>query len=372
MADTTNPFNFNLSQSIDSAADALSGTTQKLAGAVQTVVTQATKIDTPQQTAKKLGDQRRFKYTYITYPSKLGEPTRHPYFVTFFFNIRDQSKYSTTKKGAIGSTAQINGSSVHSTVAINQASRESILGRSLKYGDKDKDTIGFGRMTKRTTTAVRLYMPDTLSWGYQNHFREVSLSGHPVGIAAGAASVTAKGFKSIKEFIKGGGEPGSLSSMDTTEAKAAAAEAAGRLFLGDENFALRTLGYAMNPQIDVIYDTPQLRTFTFEFFFAPRSAAESRTVQEIIQLFKFHSAPELLQGGGVFGRYFVPPSDFDIEFSVPSMGKISTCVLEDITIDYAPTGAAFYSNDTPVHTRVTLRFKELEFITKELIKDGGY
>jgi len=54
------------------------------------------------------------------------------------------------------------------------------------------------------------------------------------------------------------------------------------------------------------------------------------------------------------------------------MGKISTCVLESATIDYGATGSAFYKDGTPVHTRLNLRFKELEYITKDLIRDRGY
>ena len=348
--------------SIGESAEALQGAVQKVVGA-----------DSKRQTSQKRGDQQRFKYTYRKYPLTLGENTRHPYYVTFFFNIREQSKYITRKNGSIGSVAQVNGREIHSTFTINQKSQQSLLERTIKYGEKDKETIGFGRMTKRTTTAVRLYMPDTLSWGYQNHFRDVILSGHPIGQVLGVASGAAKGYSALVDLVTGGGNPGALSSMDTTEAKALTAEFVGRTVLGDENLALRTLGYAMNPQIDVIYDTPQLRTFNFEFLFAPRSEKEALEVQEIINLFKFHASPELLKNGGTFGRYFVPPSDFDIEFSVDSMGKISSCVLEDLTIDYAPAGAAFYAkNNTPVHTRLTLRFKELEFITKDLIQNEGY
>jgi hypothetical protein len=52
------------------------------------------------------------------------------------------------------------------------------------------------------------------------------------------------------------------------------------------------------------------------------------------------------------------------------MGRISTCVLQNITVDYAPSGAAFYNDDSPVNTRMTLQFKELEFITKHLVERG--
>jgi hypothetical protein len=41
-------------------------------------------------------------------------------------------------------------------------------------------------------------------------------------------------------------------------------------------------------------------------------------------------------------------------------------------VDYAPSGAAFYDDNQPMYTRMTLQFKELEFITKNLIEEKGY
>jgi len=93
-------------------------------------------------------------------------------------------------------------------------------------------------------------------------------------------------------------------------------------------------------------------------------------VEEIIMTFKKAAAPELLGKGIGVGRYFVPPSEFDIEFSVSTMGRISSCVLQTMNIDYAPNGVSFYKDDQPTYTHLTLQFKELEFITKEHISQG--
>ena len=233
--------------------------------------------------------------------------------------------------------------------------------------------IGFGRKTHRTVQAIRLFMPDTLSWNYTNKFNEASISGIPyMGLAQAVASAPGL-VDSLTEGYKKSGITGILASLNSKEARAAAgpaAEAAEKIFGVENGLLTSALGIAVNPQVDVIYQSPTLREFNFDFLFAPRNKDEAAKVSEIIQLFKFHSAPEILDVG--VGRYFVPPSEFDIEFSVNTMGKISTCVLQDIALDYAPSGAAFYGADNrPVNTRMTLRFKELEFITKELV-DRGY
>jgi len=336
---------------------------KELYGAIQAEV----QPENRKQTNEKIAAQQKYGYTYLKYPLILGDNTRHPHYITFFVNIRNLSKYADSSP--LGKRAKDEkGNFIESTVAINQRSRPGITGRSMFGG-----TFGFNRKTSRTTVGIRLYMPDTLSWSFQNQFSESALSSTLPGMALGVAGASDSAIKSIKELIDSGGDPAKLASLSKkgNEFKALGAEAVGRA-TGDVNFALNTFGMALNPQIDVIYETPVLRSFNFEFIFAPRSQEEGKAVYDIIQAFKFHAAPEILKGGGVFGRYFVPPSDFDIEFSNQKMGKISSCVLEDITVDYGATGSAFYRDDMPVHTRLTLRFKELEYITKELIHEKGY
>jgi hypothetical protein len=191
-----------------------------------------------------------------------------------------------------------------------------------------------------------------------------------MGMVSGAVGAG----KSIAE--SGSGDKGFLANLVGAKGEKAIgaalpfAEGALTSFLGDRELATSAFGVIVNPQIDVLYTSPELRTFSFEFLMAPRSVKEADEVARIVYLFKFHAAPEILNDGTGFGRYFVPPSEFDIKFSVDTLGMISTCVLEDLTVDYAPNGTAFYGNDAPVFTRMTLRFRELEFITKELVREG--
>jgi hypothetical protein len=318
--------------------------------------------------SKRTGDNKRaeqlnYKYDYINFPKDLGRSLRHPYYITFFINLQDLSKFKKSTKIAIGK----NGQPIQSNVQINQRGIRT-LGRNLP----GNNTVGFGRKTSRTALAIRLFMPDSLSWGYQNSFKDVSLSGLPY--AAALHGTTAIGQSMVDGFKKGGAM-GVLSELaKNRNVSGPLAEFVGNKFLGadGEAVALSALGLAVNPQLDVIYESPTLRDFSFDFLFAPRNQDEAKDVAKIVKEFKFHASPELYGAGSGVGRYFVPPSEFDIEFSVPTMGRISTCVLQNITLDYAQSGAAFYEDNYPVYTRMTLKFKELEFMTKELIEDKDY
>ena len=61
-----------------------------------------------------------------------------------------------------------------------------------------------------------------------------------------------------------------------------------------------------------------MRSFTYNFNLAPRNEEETMEIQRIIQLFRFHMAPEMQEANG---RYLTLPSEFDIHYMmVTKMG----------------------------------------------------
>jgi hypothetical protein len=130
--------------------------------------------------------------------------------------------------------------------------------------------------------------------------------------------------------------------------------------------------------MEVVYSSPEFRTFRFDFMFYPRSEKEALAVQDIISRFRFHQAPEVNTKFGN-GYFMVPPSEFDISFFYngkvnPNIPKISTCVMESMDVDYAPNGFSAYEipsenaqlgrTGMPVAIRMSLQFKETEIMTK--------
>jgi hypothetical protein len=112
----------------------------------------------------------------------------------------------------------------------------------------------------------------------------------------------------------------------------------------------------------------------FDYKFVPRSESEAKMVRDIIQEFKFHMHPEISSSG----FFYVYPSEFNIEYRYrngenDNINKISTCVLENMQVDYGSNQAAFNSFDDGMPSEINLRlqFRELEILTKERI-DKGY
>ena len=234
------------------------------------------------------------------------------------------------------------------------------------------------RTTKRTTDTIALYMPDTLSFTQNQGFAGLDLGG-------GLAATLGAGFSGIQNIVNSDASNTEKANYALKNATPfvlnALANIAGQA--GRAVFAGLT-GTTVNPMMEVIYSAPEFRSFRFDFMFYPRSRIEAKEVQNIIQRIRFHQAPEVLgnnSAGGLGGYFLVPPSEFDIKFYYngaenPNIPSISTCVLQTVDVDYAPSGFAAYevledkgvpglgSTGMPVGIRLGLVFKETQIITK--------
>lgn len=249
--------------------------------------------------------------------------------------------------------------------------------------------LGLTRRYKRVKRAISLYVPDSVVFDNRQQYEQASLI-DKLGIS-GTAAITAGSsiqnlFGTLGLGAAGGAAAAALSTLGVSfGATASAALAALSMFNRvDRNFitpvaktTAQLLGYAINPVIEVLYTAPQLRKFNFDFVFAPRSRQEADMVWQIIYEFRRHSAPELLLNGVLF----LPPSEFEITFLRKTTGgfientnipRMTTCVLEDVQVDYASSGSfVTFEDGMPVQIRMRLSFVELNLITREAI-DKGY
>lgn len=239
----------------------------------------------------------------------------------------------------------------------------------------------FFRTITKTNDTIALYMPDTLAFDYQQSYSNLSVTQElgKLGLAAQAGASTYDAYR----------KTGSISSAAKNAAPFAAeiAKEAGLPTGGKVLFSALSAvtggALAINPQLELIYEGTDFRSFRFSFMFYPRSKKEAVEILDIIDSFTFHQAPEILSSS--FGRYLVPPSEFEIEFRYngginPNIPKVAPCVLTSISVDYAPSGFASYETlesanepkrggtGMPVAIRMDLSFKETRIITKQFLK----
>jgi hypothetical protein len=296
-----------------------------------------------------------FHYGEWRYPSDLGgDRTRYPYYMKFNINISEKSQYQ-------------------SQFGIQTPEESS------KFSQKASTTGLQGvvrRKTRRTNQAILIYMPDTMQWGFNHQWEGESLT-QATGIKAGALGAGIVGaFKGLTGTTAQEREAGAeaFKSALVTGLSQTVGQSLGMSI--SEGLAQAAIGKAVNPNEELLYKGPGFREFQFEFMFAPRNASDAKTALDIIQAFKFHAAPELPGGDG--GRYFIPPSDFDIEFYnnndlLWQIGSIGRCVLQSITVDYGAAGQfAAFADGYPSHIRMQLQFKEIDIVTKRQIAESGF
>ena len=135
----------------------------------------------------------------------------------------------------------------------------------------------------------------------------------------------------------------------------------------------RATGAIFNPNIELLFQNPELRDFTFNFKLSPRDEDEAADVKSIIKFFKKGMAPRVSPetGGEVkapAGTFLLSPLVFKIEYlhganaSHKSLNLIKMCALRQCTVDYTPNNSYMTYNDneaTMVSYSINLAFQEI-------------
>jgi hypothetical protein len=267
---------------------------------------------------------------------------------------------------SIGIKTEISGDSIPGAVA------NEVLGVT-KSILKNAGNLNGVRTIRRTTDTIALYMPDTLAFTHQQSYSDIALGG---GLPAAALSAGASAVQTLKSGQSGIDMAKAFAKNLTPYLANIALNKLGPT--GQYLFAAGA-GMVQNPMLELLYSSPAFRTFRLDFVLYPRSQKESEEVLKLINRLKFHQAPEVRREFN--GFYLVPPSEFDIKFMYngslnPNLPEISTCVLEQIDLDYAPNGFSAYEvpgqttatpggTGSPVAIRLGLQFKETEIMTKD-------
>ena len=135
----------------------------------------------------------------------------------------------------------------------------------------------------------------------------------------------------------------------------------------------RRYGVINNPNLELLFNGPALREFTFTVRFTPRSTDESARVRMIIRALKQHMSVKknprsstklggsnwLLGTPDVFKlRYIKAKTQKDIK----GLNKFKTCALKSLSVDYTGEAGRFAAYDVdsqPITTLITLNFSEL-------------
>ena len=327
------------------------------------------------------------------FPKDVFENDQLGHYMVFYVNEQKRSKFDYGTPNAVGVDKFDNPIFANGTGLISQDRRldgkryqttgrsTSADGTNLQFSDRNrraKTGIDSKRQTtKRITDSIALYLPpsvrDTTTAEYENMATGV------IGQFAGKGLDFSKAFNE-KDFDAASKELGGAATDFAIEAARRSGAAFVEALAGSEGaiqLLNRTLGQADNPFMEVLFSSMGVREFTYNFNFAPRNSDETTEIQQIIQLFRFHMAPEMQ---GANARYLTLPSEFDIHYMFKGkdgegrendyFNRITTCVLVNVDVNYTPNGVRSFEDGSPTQVQMGLTFRETEILTKEKINQG--
>jgi hypothetical protein len=133
----------------------------------------------------------------------------------------------------------------------------------------------------------------------------------------------------------------------------------------------RATGSVINPNMELLFEGVNLRSFAFDFDFAPRDEKESNVVKEIIRIFKQSMAPRTGSNTAGAGLFIEAPNIFLLKYKSgnqdhPYLNKFKPCALTSMGMNYTGSGSySTYADKTPVHMKLSLSFTELNPIYNE-------
>ena len=144
---------------------------------------------------------------------------------------------------------------------------------------------------------------------------------------------------------------------------------------GAQGLLSRLTGAIANPNLELLFQGPELRPFSLSFFMSPRDEAEATTVRKIIRALKQSMAVKR----GANGIFLKAPDIFRVKymqaggFEHGAINRFKECALLQMSVDYTPGGTYSTFNDgkkTMTAYRVDLSFQELEPVFADEYKEG--
>jgi len=288
----------------------------------------------------------RYDIAAYKYPKDLSSATKG-HFIHFTINKVEPIKLVSDIKNTITSGYELAASSeggvVERTVNAVQTGAQ-VLSDVTKTAIKATTDSSFTQRKKTPIKTIALYMPDTVAFPFAANYGTTSLKDVIV-----SATSAIPGIGKLTSTIS------SISESPATK------------------LLLNVSGLAINPREQVLFDGITFREYQLAFTFTPTSQEEAIEVRNIIKEFRSAMAPTI--NSGKAGMFYDIPNTFDVDFLFNGkrnrhISKVAESVMTSIDVNYAPNGWSAHTDGAPVQTTVTMNFREIELIDKNMINQG--
>ena len=125
-------------------------------------------------------------------------------------------------------------------------------------------------------------------------------------------------------------------------------------------------GTVYNPNVELLYTSPGLRTFTFQYSFMPKNERENEMMNNIIRKFKEESSPRMK------GSMFKVPNVFQVTYMSGkgrnrNMNRFKKAALKNVVVQANPQTAMHvaHSGGAAIETTLSLEFMETNLVMQE-------
>lgn len=131
---------------------------------------------------------------------------------------------------------------------------------------------------------------------------------------------------------------------------------------GKTRMLTRTTGAVFNPNMELLFNKPSLRPFTFTFRLTPREPKEATSILKIIRFFKQGMAPIRSESQ----LFLKSPHTFRLRYihaaraEHKALNRFKECALTAFNVEYTPDGNyATYPDGVMTSYEISLNFQEL-------------
>lgn len=205
---------------------------------------------------------------------------------------------------------------------------------------------------------------NSVQWGSEN------MNAGEAFLANTALSTITGGFKAGTQTFEKGVDQ-AANDLSTVKSGVAAVFTAAATGTNAAQILARTEGAVLNPNMELLFQGPALRPFSFTFKMSARNEKEAKQIIGIIRFFKQGMAVQKSKSN----LFLKAPHTFRIQYihrpkgenaDHPYIGKIKECALQSLTVNYTPEGQyATYRDGVLVSYEMQMSFQELEPVFNE-------
>ena len=213
---------------------------------------------------------------------------------------------------------------------------------------------------KTVLKRVILPIPGGITDNNQVDWGQATMTAADIAKSDIALAALEKGGEGFSDAVEGAG--GTIQKNAKGIKEALTKSLAGAI-TGTSDQLMKREGQVMNPNMELLFNGPQLRSFGFTFKLSPRTKEEAKNIQKIIFCFKQAMAPVATDGN----LFLKSPNTWRIRYynregaQHQYLNRFKECAMMSSSVNYTPDGSyATYSDGSMVSYNLTLSFQELE------------